>query len=222
MILNNQINMSPLLKKIRIPFQYTFFNCTIWIIAINIFIYFLISVIPEFRHYLSLNVIFFVEYKMIWQPFTYMFVHGNIQHLFFNMLGLLFFGIAVEKAVGSKEFLLMYLVTGFLCGMLSFAVYYYFKMYRVFLMGASGAVYAMLLAYAVIFPRSKIFIWGIIPIPAPVLVVAYAVIELLSQLFGANSGIAHLTHLGGFVFAWFYFVLRMGINPYKIWKSNYR
>lgn len=89
-------------------------------------------------------------------------------------------------------------------------------------MGASGAIYAMLLAYAVIFPRSRIFIWGILPVPAPVLVIAYAVIELGSQIIGVSSNVAHMTHLAGFAFSWLYFVVRMGINPYKVWKNIYR
>lgn len=207
---------------IRKPFSYSFKNYTAVLILINVGVYLLEKIFPEIMYYLSLNVYSCLGYRMFWQPFTYMFVHGNFQHIFFNMLGLFFFGLSVEKALGSKEFLLMYLLTGFLCGLLSLVVYFFTGMYTVFLMGASGAMYAMLFAFAVIFPKSQIFIWGIIPVPAPILVLAYGCIEFFSQVMGIRNGVAHSVHLAGFAFAWIYFVVRMGINPVKIWKDAYR
>ena len=159
---------------------------------------------------------------MWWQPFTYMFVHGDFWHLFFNMLGLFFFGTSVERAIGSREFLLMYLVVGVLGGVTSLLVYFFTGIWLIFLIGASGAIYGILFAYAVIFPKNKIYIWGIIPVPSPILVIAYAVIELLNQFTGTRSGVAHMTHLAGFAFAFLYFVIRMGVNPIKVWKDAYR
>lgn len=105
---------------------------------------------------------------------------------------------------------------------MAFSLFWFTGYYGVFLLGASGAVYAVLFAYAVFFPRSVIFIWGIVPVPAPVLVFIYALIELGSQFFGSGSNVAHMTHLFGFLAAWFYFVLRMGIHPIKIWKDTYK
>ena len=87
-------------------------------------------------------------------------------------------------------------------------------------MGASGAIYAVLFAYAVCFPRSKLYVWGILPVPAPILVLVYAIIEIVEQ-FISSSNIAHMTHLFGFAAAWLYFLIRMGIHPIKIWKNNY-
>lgn len=157
---------------------------------------------------------------MYWQFVTYMFVHSNLGHLFSNMLGLLFFGISIERSIGSKEFLLFYFLTGILCGVFSFFFYYFTGGYLVFLMGASGAIYAILLLFAVIFPRSTIYIWGIIPLQAPVLVIVYTIFELVSQ-FSGKSNVAHYTHLAGFLFAWIYCLIRMGVNPWKVWKNNY-
>ena len=157
---------------------------------------------------------------MYWQFVTYMFVHSNLGHLFSNMLGLLFFGISVERSIGSKEFLLFYFLTGILCGVFSFFFYYFTEGYFVFLMGASGVIYAILLLFAVIFPRSTIYIWGIIPLQAPVLVIVYTIFELVSQ-FSGNTNVAHYTHLAGFLFAWLYCLIRMGVNPWKVWKTNY-
>lgn len=177
---------------------------------------------PQIQYFCSLNVYTCLAYKMFWQPFTYMFIHGSFTHVLFNMIGLFCFGLAVEKTVGTKEFVLMYLLIGFAGGIFSLSVYYFFGLYRVFLMGASGAVYGILLAYAILFPRSTIFIWGLIPVPAPILVIAYALIEFFEQFFSFRDGVAHSVHLAGFAFAWLYFVVRFGINPLKVWKNAYR
>lgn len=200
---------------IRKPFKYTFVRATFWIIFANLAVFFVCNAIPDLKTILSLNVINCIGCKMWWQPFTYMFVHAGFQHILFNMLGLLFFGLGVERAIGSKEFLLMYFVCGVLSGLFSLAVYFFTGQHYVFLLGASGAVYAMLLAYAVTFPRSVILVWWIIPVPAPILVIIYALIEFFSQFGGGN--VAHSTHLAGFGFAYLYFMIRMGINPWHIW-----
>ena len=207
------------MSVLRRPFQYTFTNTTLTLIVINVAVFFLMAFTPLNRYYgyLALTVRGFVDFHCFWQPLTYMFLHSGISHLFFNMIALLFFGIAVEKAVGSKEFLLLYLLTGTLCGILSLAVYFLGGV-RVALVGASGAIYGILLAYAIIFPRSRIFIWGLVPVPAPILVLAYALIALADQFYGATS-IAHLTHLAGFAVAWLYFRIRMGIHPLEVWKD---
>ncbi len=207
---------------IRRPFVYTYKNATLVLILINTAVYLLEKMVPSLMTYLPLNVYNCLAHGMYWQPFTYMFVHGNVTHILFNMLALFFFGTSVERAVGTKEYLLLYFVTGTLCGISSLVIYYLTGMWLVFLMGASGAVYGLLLSYAVIFPRNRIYIWGLIPVPAPVLVLAYAVIEFGSQIFGLRNGVAHSVHLAGFIFAWLYFVIRMGINPVKIWKDAYR
>ena len=207
---------------IRRPYTYTYRNDALVIILVNIAVFLAAKVWPDISYYLALNVYNCIGGRMFWQPLTYMFVHGNFQHLLFNMLGLFFFGTSVERALGSREFLLMYFVVGVLGGVTSLLVYFFTGMWGVFLLGASGAIYGMLFAYAVIFPKNKIFIWGIIPVPSPILVIAYAVIELLSQFTGTRSGVAHMTHLAGFAFAFLYFVIRMGVNPIKVWKDAYR
>lgn len=211
---------------LRRPFPYTYRRYALLIILINFAIFgigFYSPDLYEYIHYYgAMNPILVEKYHMYWQFISYMFVHQSMQHVFFNMLALLVFGLGFERAVGSREFLLFYLVTGALSGFFSFLVYRFTGQYRVFLLGASGAVYAVLFAYAVFFPRSVIFIWGLIPVPAPVLVFIYALIELGSQFLGSGSNVAHITHLFGFLAAWLYFVIRMGIHPVKIWKDTYR
>ncbi|MBP5601505.1 MAG: rhomboid family intramembrane serine protease [Treponema sp.] len=205
----------------RKPFKHVYFHASLCIILINFIVYFLCNFNPNLKAYLALNVYYVVKGKMYWQFVTYMFVHQGIRHILLNMLGLFFFGVGVERAIGSKEFLLFYFVTGILSGVFSFFLYYLTGNYRVFLLGASGAVYAVLFAYAVCFPRSMIFIWGILPVPAPILVLIYALIEIFSGFFG-TSNVAHFTHLFGFLVAALYFIIRMGVHPVKIWKDSYR
>lgn len=213
-----------ILSVLRKPFRYTFFNATFIIIGLNILVYLLTYLFRELFYYLSLCPIYVMIQKTYWQFLTYMFVHdtGGIQHLLFNMLGIFFFGLQVEKAIGSKEFLLLYFLSGLFCGVFSFFFYLLTKNYFAILCGASGALYAILLAYAVIFPRSKIYIWGLLPISAPLLVAIYAGLEIGSQLLNLKQGVAHMTHLAGFIFAYLYFIVRMKINPWKVWKDAYR
>ena len=207
------------------PFKYTYTRITLAIILVNFLIFALSYLYPNFYvyayYYGALNVLRVDKGHMFWQFLSYLFLHSNTSHVFFNMIGLLVFGPPLERAIGSKEFTLFYLVTGALSGFFSYLVYRYTGNYRAVLLGASGAIYAVLFAYAVFFPRSVIFIWGLIPVPAPILVLIYAIIEVGSQLFTV-SNVAHLTHLFGFLAAWLYFVIRMRIHPLKIWKDSYR
>lgn len=214
------MNLYQIIKK---PFRYSFFNAALIIIGVNIGVFLITILFPELKILLSMNVLYVTQKHAFWQFFTYMFVHADFYHLLFNMLGIFFFGMAVERSIGSKEFLLLYLVSGFFCGIISFFFYWATGAYLVILLGASGAIYSLLLAYAVVFPNSKIYIWGILPVPAPILVAAYAGIEIGSQLLFARRGnVAHMTHLAGFAVAWLYFLIRMGINPWKVWKNTYQ
>lgn len=203
---------------IRKPFRYSFFYATLIIISLNILVFLFTGMFPQLYGYLGLSVIRCVGFHFWWQPFTYMFVHSGMSHILLNMFGVLVFGLTVERAIGSKEFLLFYILCGILDGVISLAFYFFSGFYYVNLVGASGALYSILLIFAVIFPKSIIRVYGIIPVPAPLLVIIYAVIELGSHLRG-GSNIAHLTHLTGFAIAWLYLIIRMGLNPIKIWKN---
>jgi membrane associated rhomboid family serine protease len=125
-----------------------------------------------------------------WTPITYMFVHGTIWHIFFNMLVLYFFGPRVEARLGGNRFITLYFVSGLTGALLS--------SYNpvVPIIGASGAIFGVELAYARYWPRDKIYIYGVLPIEARWLVV----IMTLMSIFGiGGAGIAHLAHLGGFL-----------------------
>jgi len=134
-----------------------------------------------------------------WTPLTYMFVHAGFMHLFFNMLGLFFFGPPLEARWGSREFLKYYLI----CGLGGAALSFVFGMYGS-VVGASAAVFGIMLAFAMNWPNAPIYIWGIFPVPAKWLVAILAAMALLSAMSGARDGVAHLAHLGGFAAGFLY------------------
>lgn len=198
---------------LRKEFRYSFDYITLYIIGVNFIIYFITMASPLLFYNLAL-IPELTRNGALWQPITYMFVHAGFQHIFFNMLGLLIFGLAVERTMGSKEFLLFYLVTGTLAGLFSLFAFMLMGI-NAPLVGASGAVFGVLFAYAVIYPRSIIYIWGIIPVRAPLLVLGYTILEIFNEITGLQGNVAHLTHLAGFAFAAAYFPIRHGINPIK-------
>lgn len=150
-----------------------------------------------------------------YQIITHMFVHADLNHLFFNMLGLFFFGPHVEARLGHKRFLIFYLACGFGAMILSLLIYYYQisilgkPMYPLSL-GASGAIYGVLAAFATLYPNQRIFLlFPPIPIKAKYLIIAYLAISLFSGIqdiravAGQGSGIGHFAHLGGLVVGFF-------------------
>ncbi|MDR0303012.1 MAG: rhomboid family intramembrane serine protease [Treponema sp.] len=205
---------------IRRPFKYQTFGAVYWLIGINVLVFALARFMGRDVYFylterLSMIPYIIIKDKWVWTFITYMFMHRNFQHILFNMLGLLIFGIHVERQMGSKEFLLYYFVTGTLAGVFSFAAYYLTQNYFVALMGASGALFAVELAYAVFFPDSIIYIWGILPLRAPVMVLGFTALELFFSFTGGRGNVAHLTHLAGFGFGWIYFLARFGMNPWR-------
>jgi membrane associated rhomboid family serine protease len=204
---------------IRRPFKYRNYNAVYWLIGINILIFAAAQLLGyNIRQSLTVRMAMIpvaVTQGWVWTFVTYMFMHGNISHILFNMLGLFIFGIHVERQMGSSEFILYYLVTGIFAGIFSFGVYYVTRNYWVALIGASGALFAVQLAYAVFFPDSIIYIWGILPLRAPVMVLGFTALELVFSITGRSSGVAHLTHLAGFGFGWLYFMIRFGTNPWR-------
>lgn len=133
-----------------------------------------------------------------WGAVTYMFLHGDFWHLFFNMLILFFFGPPLENRWGSKEFLKYY----FLCGLGGVALSFLFV--PAWIVGASAAMYGLMLAFALNWPNTPIYIWGIFPVKAKWLVAFLFVASLLNAFGGAGGGVAHFAHLGGIVTGFFY------------------
>ncbi len=198
---------------LRRRFRYSYENYTLWLIGINVVVFFLLQIV-SYRTSLTYGAlsVWGVNRGRVWQFVTYMFMHYDFFHLLFNMLGLFIFGKIVENRMGSREFLLFYLVVGIGSGIITYIIYRFTGTMNP-VVGASGAIYGLLFAFAVYFPHSQIYLWGILPVRAPILVLIYAVISLFSQISGRQSGVAHLTHLFGFVVAYLYFIIRLRISP---------
>jgi membrane associated rhomboid family serine protease len=160
----------------------------------NVLMFFVQETVAGVEHPLSLVPALLLQRP--WTLVTYMFLHSGFMHILFNMLGLYFFGPRVEQRIGSGRFFALYMIAGITGGLLSFST----PMVRI--IGASGAVYGVLLAYARFWPRDQILIWGIIPVEVRWLVLIYTVMSLL----GIGGGVAHYAHLGGFVGAFLYLV----------------
>lgn len=141
-----------------------------------------------------------------WTIVTYMFLHANLGHIFFNMLVLFFLGPRVEARLGGRRFIGLYLVSGVMGGILSFTTP------MIGVIGASGAVYGVMFGYAYLWPRDVLHIWGVLPVESRWLVLGLTVLSLVSGYTGSQDGIAHFAHLGGFLGAWIYLkaVARVG------------
>ena len=147
----------------------------------------------------------FISDLMLWQPFTYMFLHApfyssvGISHILLNMLGLWVFGRELEQAWGKTHFLKYYFITGVGSGLIT----YLFQMGSDNpVIGASGAVYGVLLAYGVSYPNRMLYIWGIIPVKSMWLVIIMGSIAFFGVL-GNADGISHVTHISGMVIGYF-------------------
>lgn len=129
-----------------------------------------------------------------WTLVTYMFLHGGLGHIFFNMLALFFFGPRLEARLGGRQFLILYVVSGITGALLSLA----FNPWAA-VIGASGAVFGVLLGFARYWPRDQILIWGVFPVEARWMVAGMTALALFGGFTGAQGGIAHFAHLGGFL-----------------------
>jgi membrane associated rhomboid family serine protease len=203
------------MNMIRKPFVYSYFNATLILIIANAAIYAFQRLVPGLGALLAMTPVLVLR-GWLWQFVTYMFAHASFNHILFNMIALFVFGSRIERYMGSKEFLVYYFFTGVLAGFFSFVVFLFTGGAYVRLLGASGAIFAVQLAYAAFFPDSVIYIWGILPVRAPILVLVFSAIELISMVFGAANGVAHLTHLAGFGLGWLYFLVRYSANPLRM------
>jgi len=209
--------ITPLFQK-RLP--RTYFYGALGVIALNLLVYLVNEILPETRGLLAMNPVAVVGEGHWWQVFTYMYVHGDLSHIAFNMLGLFFFGTAVEEELGSWEFLTFYHVTGVLAGLASLGIYWITGQYGVWLLGASGAVFAVTLAFAAYRPHARVLVFFVIPLRARSMVILFAAFEVFSEVLDPYGGVAHLTHLAGFLFAFLYLLLRLRVNAWKaFWAS---
>jgi len=179
------------------------------LIIISVAGYLLSLAVPALTVRLGLVPALVFERWWIWQPITYMFQHGGLFHLAFNMLALWMFGVDLERLWGTRFFSRYYLVTGagaavttLLISLLPFG--FARAIYESVTVGASGAIYGLLLAYAMAYPHRPIYLYFLFPVPARVFVIVVGTISFLSSISETRGGVAHATHLGGLVVGYLY------------------
>lgn len=133
-----------------------------------------------------------------WTVVTYMFLHAGLWHLVFNMLALYFFGPRVEARIGTRQFFGLYGVSGLVGAVTSLITP------SAAIVGASAAIFGVMLAYARYWPRDLILVWFVVPIQARWFVIGMTVLSLYAGFGGAQPGVAHFAHLGGFLGGWLY------------------
>jgi len=195
------------------PFGFTLTPWVKRILIANVAVFILTSVDQEF----FFRWFAFTPAEVLTRPWgavTYMFLHGNFWHLFFNMVVLFFFGPPLESRWGPSEFLRFY----FICGLGGVALSFLFASASI--IGASAAIYGLMMAFALYWPNSLIYIWGILPIKAKWLVGILFGMSLMNAVGGGGDGIAHLAHLGGLLTGFLY--LKSDWRPGAARKRTHR
>jgi len=170
--------------------------------------------------YFALNKV--ISIRLVWQLFTYLFLHGGVFHLVFNMLALWMFGSPLESDWGTRRFLRYYFICGVGAGLFDLVLSLILGGGRPTI-GASGAIYGVLLAFGVCYPEQTVLMNFLFPIKAKYMVAIYAAIALYSSL-GVNSGVSNIAHLGGMVVGFVYLKTRLPRMNVRMpdWQGAYR
>jgi membrane associated rhomboid family serine protease len=185
------------------------------LIALNVAGYLLPLVVPRLTIWLGLVPALVVERWWIWQPVTYMFLHGGLFHLLFNMLALWMFGVDLERQWGTRFFARFYAVAGVGAALTTLVMSWLpfgfaETLYASVTVGASGAIYGLLVAFAMMYPHRPIYLYMLFPIPARVFVLIIGAISFMSSITETSGGVAHATHLGGLAAGYLYLAGRRG------------
>jgi membrane associated rhomboid family serine protease len=204
-----------------------------WLLIVNVGVFLLqfflggIAIGPIFG-YLELVPSAVVTHLAVWQLVTYMFLHGGISHILFNMLTLWMFGSMLESAWGTRRFLQLYFVSGIGAGICIVILHYILGGANLPTIGASGAIFGVMLACAMVWPDQIVLMSFLFPIKLKYMVMIFGAIAFLGAM-NINSGVSNIGHLGGMLFGYLFMkVPRMratGFRPasrvqdsYKAWK----
>jgi membrane associated rhomboid family serine protease len=197
------------------------------LIGANVAMFFAQQIVLPLTSELGLIPGLVIQRFWVWQVFTYMFLHGNLLHILFNMLALWMFGTELERIWGTRYFLKFYFVTGvgaaILTVFLSVLPFDFSRgLYASNIIGASGAIYGLLLAYALYFPNRPIYMYFLFPVPAKIFVLIMGAIAFYASLSGAAGGTANATHLGGLLVAYLFLKTpRLRLSPWAEVKYRY-
>ena len=155
----------------------------------------------------------------IWQLFTYLFIHGGIFHIFFNMFVLWMFGKDLESQWGKMEFLLFYFVCGIGAGLITVL----FSVNSIVpIVGASGAIYGLLLAYGFTYPNQMVYLYGLVPIKVKYMVLGLGAIAFFASLSASQSNVSHITHLSGVIIGLIVMYFNINWKVIKLWYIRMR
>lgn len=158
-------------------------------------------VVPDMHNLFGLVPQQVLFHRWIWQPITYLFLHGNLWHLFFNLFALWMFGMPVEAQWGERDFLKYY----FLCGLGAAAAHLALAPHSgIPVIGASGSVYGLLVAFAMLYPDAVVYLYFLIPIKAAHMALLFGAIEFFAGATGSTPGVARFAHLGGMLTGYLY------------------
>ncbi|MDD5301861.1 MAG: rhomboid family intramembrane serine protease [Elusimicrobia bacterium] len=158
-------------------------------------------IVPDMHNLFGLVPQQVIFQRWIWQPVTYLFLHGNIWHLVFNLFALWMFGMPVEAQWGERDFLKYY----FLCGLGAAAAHLAMGPHSTIpVIGASGAVYGLLVAFAMLYPDAVVYLYFLIPIKAAHMAILFGAIEFFAGATGSTPGVARFAHLGGMLTGYLY------------------
>jgi len=177
------------------------------LIITNLLVFVVNLIVPMMTLRLGLQPQAVFEHFAIWQPVTYMFLHdtGGVGHILINMLALSMFGTELERTWGTRFFTKYYFVTGIGAAVTSLILSMFVDgIYYSVTVGASGAIYGLLLGYGLYFPNRPIYLYFIFPIPAKYFVMIVGAIAFISALGGPGGGVAHTAHLGGLLVGYVY------------------
>jgi membrane associated rhomboid family serine protease len=185
----------------------------LWLIVLNIAVFILQRIfLDKYVDLVGLVPTLFLGRAFLWQIVTYMFLHASVLHIFFNMLFLWMMGSELERYWGSKEFLKYYLVTGCGAGLANVLVQPHSSVPTI---GASGAIFGIIIAFALAFPDREIMLYFFIRIKAKHFAILVGVLELLALLLMPNAGIARFAHLGGLLVGYVYLKYDRLVHPLK-------
>ena len=200
-----------------------------WLLIVNTIIFVLTYLCPlqlqrQIMLVLALSAEAAVRNLFVWQLVTYMFLHAGITHVLFNMLTLWMFGIQLERDWGTRRFLKYYFYCGIAAGVCVLVVNILLGYWGVVTLGASGAIFGVLVAFGVMYPDQTVLMYFLFPIKAKYLVMIFVAGELLLT-FGPNTGVSTIAHLGGAAFGFVYLKGRLPRLPmpdvggaYRQWK----
>ena len=195
------------------------------LLIINVAAFLLAEAVPTLVLLLGFQPRAVLEQFAVHQLFTYMFLHGGLGHLLVNMLGLWMFGTDLERTWGTRFFTKYYFVTGvggaLLTLLIALTPFDGGGLYNGIVIGASGAVYGVLLAYALYFPHRTIYLYFVFPIQAKYFVMIIGAITFYSSIRESGSGVAHLAHLGGLLVGYLYLTSLRGGGPLQELKYRW-